>query len=62
MQSLEKSCERNNMVWPYRCVYNLLMTKSKEEKERQSMEHSSKKQTLKNKDIVAEIKRILGKE
>jgi|GEM_PF-7110400 len=26
------------------------------------MERSSKSQTLKNKDIVAEIKRILGKE
>lgn len=26
------------------------------------MERSSKKQTLKNKDIVVEIKRILGKE
>lgn len=38
------------------------MTKSKEEKEKQSMEHSSKNQTLKSKDIVAEIKRILRKE
>lgn len=38
------------------------MTKLKGEKERQSMAHSSKKQTLKSKDIVAEIKRILRKE
>ena len=38
------------------------MTKLKGEKERQSMERSSKKQTLKSKDIVAEIKRILRKE
>ena len=38
------------------------MMRLKEEKERQSMEHSSKKQTSKDKDIVAEIKRILGKE
>ena len=39
----------------------MLMTKSKEEKERQSMERSSKSQTLKNKDIVEKVKEVLGK-
>ena len=38
------------------------MTRLKGEKEKQSMERSSKNQTLKSKDIIAEIKRILGKE
>ena len=37
------------------------MTKSKEEKERQSMERSSKKQTLKSKDILEKVKETLGK-
>ena len=38
------------------------MTKLKGEKVKCVMAHSSNKQTLKSKDIVAEIKRILRKE
>lgn len=37
------------------------MTRLKGEKEKQSMERSSKNQTCKNKDIVERIKEVLGK-
>lgn len=38
------------------------MMKSKEEKERLSMEHSSKNQTCKDKDILDKVKELLNKE
>ena len=37
------------------------MMRLKEEKERQSMARSSKKQTLKSKDILEKVKEVLGK-
>ena len=43
-------------------VYKTRMTKSKKEKERLSMEHSSKNQTCKDKDILQKVKEVLQRD